>query len=316
MKPGVLFSYEYWGVSVYTGYFQMALEDFLVWRIAKIGEKPQTRMGALRFYSFPSDTVVLGYGQDTDAIKMRRPDFLLTRRITGGSHVQVGLNTLAYTFVVPRDGTFNYYEEMRAYYAEIVANGLKKLGIGPIAVDNKASIITVDGRIIASHAMFWGVQSALMHGLIILYPYDVDKIAERLVLQKRKIKNYFYSEYSALKKLPAVSIELKKKLVRSLLKPDVLKRIVADAILKQATGGKYKEERITREIINSSLELARQKYGGKLWIKDRLPPFTSNEVEAIPGEELDGDLKKNLGYCLFIQVPDEDFKNMTDPEEY
>jgi len=310
----VLFPYEYWGVSLYPGYIQMALEEFLLKDIAQKGVKPEKRTAAVRFYSFPQDTVVLGYAQDTDAVKKMDNSFLVTRRITGGSHVQTGQNTMAYTFVVPRDGTFTNYEEMRAYYAELVARALSRLGLGDVAVDNKASIITVKGRIIASHAMFWGVQSALLHGLIILQPYDVDKIAERVVLQKRTIGRYIYSEYKALKNLPALSVELEKRLVRSLLEPPNIYRVVADVILQEVTRSRYKEQRITKEVISRSLEIVRQKYGADHWVKFRQPPYTRDEVEEIPGEELSGPLKQNLGYCLFIQVPDEDFKNMTEPE--
>jgi len=35
----------------------------------------------------------------------------------------------------------------------------------------------------------------------------------------------------------------------------------------------------------------------------------------MPGEELDGPLKEKQGYCLYIQVPDKDFKHMAEPEE-
>lgn len=311
MKPEIIFPYEYWGITVLPGHVQMALEEFLIKRVANAGGKPKTRTAALRFFSFPEDTIVLGYGQDTDVVKKRDSSFLLTRRITGGSHIQTGTNTLAYTFVVPREGSFGNYEEMRAYYADLVARALKKLGIGPIEVDNKASIITVNGRIIASHAMFWGVRSALLHGLIILHPYDVDKIAERVVLQKRKIGNYFYSEYLALKKLPAVSMELEKELVRSLLRPEPLRKIVADAILEQVAGNRWKKQQIGTEVINESFELVRRKFGALPWVLERRPPYTKADVETIPGEELAGPLKRNQGYCLFSQVPDDDFKKMT-----
>lgn len=308
-----LFPYEYWGMEIFPSHLQMALEEFFIRRVAKLNERSHTRKAAVRFYSFPKDTIVLGYAQDTDIVRKEDSSFSLTRRVTGGSHVQTGVNTMAYMFVVPRDGTFRHYEEMRAYYADIVAIAFKKLGMRNVAVDNKASIITVNGRIVASHAMFWGVQSALLHGLIILQPYDVDMIAERVVLQKRRIGSVFYSEYSALKNLPAVSLELEKKLVRSLLTPPLIYRVVADAILKEATGGRYKEQRIQKEILAQATELQHKKFSSSPWIKERKPFYKKDEVEEIPGEELSGPLRKNLGYCFFSQVEDEDFKNMAEP---
>lgn len=309
-----LFPYEYWGITVLPGHMQMALEEFLIKDVALKSTNPERRNAAVRFFSFPKDTVVLGYAQDTDAVKKQDSSFLVTRRVTGGSHVQTGVNTMAYTFVVPRDGTFDNYEQMRAYYADLVARAFRRLGLGEVEVDNKASIITVHGRIIASHAMFWGVQSALLHGLIILQPYDVDRIAERVVLQRRTIDGYVYSEYRALKNLPALSRELERTFVRSLLEPPNIYRVVADAILKEVTGGRHREQRITREIMGQAFEAVRRKYGTEHWIGLRRPPYTKAEVEEIPGEELSGPLKQNLGYCLFIQVEDKAFKNMADPE--
>lgn len=49
------------------------------------------------------------------------------------------------------------------------------------------------------------------------------------------------------------------------------------------------------------------------WIEKRRPPFTKDRIEAIPFEELDGPLKKDLGYCMFLQVKDKDFKKIAEP---
>jgi len=311
MNSEILFRYENWGTHVFPSHINMALEEFLIKRIAD--EKLEKHLAAVRFYSFVNDSIVLGYAQDTDIIRKLERGVELTRRITGGSHVQTGPNTLAYTFVVPRDGNLKTIDEMRAYFAAKVAHALSKIGIYPIDVNNKASIITVNGRIIASHAMWWGLKSALLHGIIILSPYDVDKIVSRVVLQQRQIGNQIYSEYLALKHLPVVSEELTKRKVRLLLKPHFLRNIVADAILKEVTGNRYIKRTIDNRVIRTSLELFKKRYGEPLWIKEHKPEFTEEEVEEIPGEELAGPLKKNLCYCLFIQVPDEDFKIMSDP---
>ncbi len=292
----------------------MALEEFLIKRVATLGENPATTRAAVRFYSFPADTIVLGYAQSTDILKKEDPSFLVTRRITGGSHVQTGANTMAYAFVIPRDGRFSNYEEMRVYYADAVGRAFTDLGMDPIDVDNKASTIMINGRIIASHAMFWGVRSALMHGLIILQPYDVDKIAERVALQKRRIGKYFYPEYLALKRLPAVSVELRKKLVKSMLEPKILRQMIADAILKHVSGGRYTEQKITQGVIREAMRLVAAKYNVYPWVKERKPAYTAEEVEEIPGEDLAGPLKTGLGYCLFLQVQDADFKEMSEPE--
>ena len=56
------------------------------------------------------------------------------------------------------------------------------------------------------------------------------------------------------------------------------------------------------------------KHSSSVWLKKRNPPFTEKEIEEIPGEELDGRLKKNLGYCMYLQVKNRDFKRMTVPD--
>ncbi|MBI1978725.1 MAG: lipoate--protein ligase family protein [Candidatus Aenigmarchaeota archaeon] len=308
--PDRLFDYEHWGTGVLSADTNMALEEYLLKRVAE-----QKSFAAMRFYSFARDTIVLGYAQANDAVKRLDAGVELTRRITGGSHVQTGKNIVAYSFVVPRDGSFRHFEDMRAYYAERVANSLGNIGIESVTVDNKASTINVGGRIIASHAIFWGVNSALLHGLIHLTPYDVDRIAERVMLQQRQIGSHTYSEYAALKNLPTVATELNGRISGNRIKDHVLRQLVSDAISQEVTGGHFEKKQIDDNVMARSSELFQKRYGTPLWVNEHRPTFTPVEVEAIPGEELDGPLRKNLGYCLFIQVPDSDFKEMSEPVE-
>ncbi len=306
-----MFNYENWGLGVFPSQVNMALEQFMLKRVAE--QSPKEHVATTRFYSFVNPSIVLGYAQAPDVIKKLDPSVELVRRVTGGSHVQTGNNIVAYSFVVPRDGTFTHYEDMRAYYAECVASALEKIGIESVTVDNKASTINVDDRIIASHAIFWGVKSALLHGLIHLTPYDVDKIAERVLLQQRKIGNNYYSEYDALKNLPTVATSLNGNLPEDHKKLHVLRQTVSNSILAEVTGGNYEKRRIDDDVLKIASELYQQKHGTSLWVNEHRPTFTTKEVEAIPGEELDGKLREKLGYCLFIQVPDSDFKRMTQP---
>lgn len=306
-----LFNYEYWGFGVFEGGVNMALEEFLIQRIAR--HDPRKHIGAVRFYSFAADSIVLGYAQDTDVIRKLDSHVGLTRRMTGGSHIQTGPNTIAYTFVIPRDNTFATYEQMRTYYAQRVANALEKIGLGDITVDNPSSTINVGERVIASHAIWWGVKSALLHGLIILSPYDVDKIASRVFLAERSIDNKVYSEYVTLKNLPTVVTELEFRRSAPSLKHRILYGIISKAILDEVSGEGYLPYTINSSIIQQSYRFLAQRYGASQWVDKHQPVFTPQETEEIPGEELSGDLKKNLGYCLFIQVPDNKFKKMSDP---
>ncbi len=292
-----MFDYEYWGTGVFPAHVNMAIEEALAARVAQ-----QRTKAAIRFYGFPHDAIVLGYAQATDIIKNLH-GAELTRRITGGSHVQTGPNTIAYSFVVPRDGTFRTFEDMRAYYAERVASALEALGIDNVTVDNKASTIMVNDRIIASHAIWWGIERALMHGLLMMTPYDVNRVAARVAFQQRKIGNTYYSEYDALKNLATVGQET------ASARNDTLRALVSNAILAEVTKNMFERHAI------DTLPEAKRQYSASTWVSDHRPTFTPAEAEAIPGEELDGPLKKNLGYCLFLQVPDKDFKAMIGLQE-
>ena len=304
-----MFNYEYWGRGSFNAKVNMALEEFLLKRAAK-------KVAPVRFWDFSKDSVVLGYAQAPDVIKKFDNNFNTVRRITGGSHVHTGKNILSYTFAVPRDDSFRTFEDMRAYFADIVANGLEDIGIKNIVVDNKASTIKVDDKIIASHAIIWGVKSALLHGLIIIDPYDVNKVNERVVLSKRKIGSNIYTEYNAIKNIPVVS-QLLKNIAPKLdeeRRSELLKDMIAKAVLKRLTN-KYEQKIITPQIIIESLGIDQNKHKKEIWFEKRKPPFEKEDIEEIPGEELKGNLKKNLGYCLFIQTKNKDFKKMAEVDD-
>ncbi|MEM5802160.1 MAG: hypothetical protein QXQ18_02105 [Candidatus Aenigmatarchaeota archaeon] len=306
-----MYRYEYWGLGTFTAKINMALEEFFL-KKASLDNK-----ASIRFFDFQKDSVVLGYAQATDVIKKVDNSFEITRRPTGGSHVHVGNNILAYCFVVPRDGSFRNYEDMRAYFAEKVANALRELGVENVEVDNKASTIKIDEKVVASHAIIWGVKSALLHGLIIIDPYDVDKVSERVLLKSRKIGGKIYTEYSALKNIPAIS-KLLTNIAPNAKKEEknrVLKKIISDLILREVAKKDFVKKIIDEKIIERAKEIYNLKYGKQNWTISRIPPFTEDEVEKIPGEELKGPLKENLGYCLYIQTKDKDFKKMAEPLE-
>lgn len=301
-----MFKFEYWGNETLPANANMALEEFFLKRAAL------QNVASVRFFSVPKDSIVLGYAQATDVMKKFDNSFDITRRSTGGSHVQIGPNTMAYSFAVPRDGSFRTFEDMRAYFAQHVANALRDLGIESIDIDNRASTINVNEKVVASHAIIWGAESALLHGLIIIDPYDVDRIASRVALQTRKIGNRFYPEYSVLKNIPTVS-KLLNDLAPNLsgqCRTNALKEVVASTILKQVTGGKFLSKKICCKDIIEANELQKNKYNRSAWTRHRTPLFTKDNIEKIPGEELNGPLRKNLGYCLFSQVKNRDFKKM------
>ena len=304
-----MFDYELWQTQNYPIDVNMALEEYFLNYSAK------TKKATLRLWSVPNDAAVLGYSQATDVLKNPEHGFNVVRRASGGSHIQIGSNILAYTVTIPRDGTFKYYEDMRAYYAGKIASAFESLGITGIAVDNKASTINVGEKVIASHAIVWGVNSALLHGLIVIDPYNVDKLSNRLTLSSRKIGSNVYTEYSALKNIPAVS-----KLLDSFgenldknQRTEALKNMLGKEIAKTVAGNDFQKKGIDNKILAQADSLIQKKYGQERWTSLKKPAFTKEEIDEIPGEVLDGPLKKGLGYCLYIQVKNKDFKKMADP---
>lgn len=306
-----MYHYRYWGNHTLNAQDNMALEEYFL-RVAA-----DTKTAHIRFYDFDQDTVVLGYNQAPDAVKQWAPDFGVVRRGTGGSHVQVGGNILAYSFIIPRDGTFNKHPDFRAYYAELVANALENIGLKDIIVDNNASTIMTGNRVIASHALRWGARSALLHGIVMVTPYDVDKVMNRVYLGYRKIGNTIYTEESALRHIPT--------LIQSLpeIKPSAtpeqrehyFKQLLGESILQEVAGTNYQKEELTDTILAQARNQHSERYEQERWLKRRLPEFTPEEIEELPGETLNDKLKQGWGYCLYIQVPDKDFKHMADPED-
>lgn len=301
-----LFDYEYWGFNTQSISQNMALEEYLLER------SKSSNKATIRFWNVDKDAVVLGYAESDSAIKYRDQTFDITRRITGGSHVQFDENCLAYSFTVPRNAAFAHYDEMRNYFADKIGSALSSLGVGDIKTDNKASTINLDGKVVASHAIFWGVKSALMHGLVVIDPYNVDVIERRMNLSNRNLGKTVYSEYDALKNIPALSGVVKKYVDYSnkKLKRELVKKLVIKKILDGITAENYENKTLTTSLRDEADSMVANRHEGESWTKEREPPYTEKEVESIPGEELSGDLKKDLGYCLYLQVSDKDFASM------
>jgi len=306
-----MFPYVYLGNHVLGCRVNMSIEERML-RMAA-----EERVAPIRFYSFGQEGAVLGYAQSPASVKYRGTDFAVVRRITGGSHVYVGPNAFAYSVAIPRNGEFRTHGDMRAYFAESIAYAYADLGVKEIEVDNKASTINSNGSIVSSHAIIWGRDSALLHGILYADPLDVERVSQRVHLGERRIGSETYTEQQALQNIPAVSALISQ--INPNLPADarlrIARELLGSAILQRVTKGRYTNYPIDRDFVGNVTTLARQKFSSPVWTNDRLPPFSQQEVEEIPGEELAGELKKNLGYCLFLQVTDKDFKKMAQPKE-
>ncbi len=301
-----MYRYEDWGFTTLPPAEQMAVEEYMLDYTADTDDR-----GIALFYDFPHDSMVYGYAQQSGLRKAQVP---AVRRITGGSHIQVGPNTMAYSFAVPRNNQFADLEDMRGYYAGVVADALRSMGVPNVTVDNDASTILVNDRIIASHAINWGVDSALLHGLLLVDPYDADSVAQHLPLKTRKIGNHRYSEYDVLQHLPGLST-----VIDTSEKASQERRLR----LKQQTATAIKEELVQRNLpdinpvtgktVRTSHQTQGYKHRSEAWIRDRTPAFTPERIETIPYHPLQGELEDLRDYCLFIQTDDTDFKHMAAP---
>ncbi len=305
-----MFNYEYWGLNNLSISENMALEELM------LEESALRNVAGIRFWNVKKDSVVLGYGESPKNVKAGDASFDLARRITGGSHVEFDRACLAYTFTVPRDGSFRHYEGMRKYFAEHVASALTDLGIKEVYADNKASTINVGGKVIASHAIFWGVKSALLHGLLLVDHYNVEKIAERMILSKRKISGSVYDEADALRLAPVASELIKsgQPLSRE-EKAEFARRAISNKLLDSLTGGNHSKLLVSEKTVSRAEKLVKTAHTDSRWLDLRNPPYTKESAEAIPGEELNGPLRDGLGYCMYIEVADKDFKEMAVPKE-
>ncbi|MCL4388083.1 hypothetical protein M1567_02935 [Candidatus Marsarchaeota archaeon] len=304
-----MFNYEYWGLNDLSISDNMALEELM------LEDSASRNVAGIRFWNVKKDSVVLGYGESPNNVKARDASFDLARRITGGSHVEFDKACLAYTFTVPRDGSFRHYEDMRKYFAEHMASSLSDLGIKDVYADNKASTINVAGKVIASHAIFWGVKSALLHGLLLIDHYDVEKIAERMILSKRKISGSVYEEADALRLAPVASELVKSgSSIPQHEKAEFARRAISNKLLDSLTGGNHSKFFVSQKTISRAERLVSSTHTDSRWLDLRNPPYTKESAEAIPGEELNGTLKEGLGYCMYIEVSDKDFKEMAVPK--
>ena len=274
----------------------MALEEYSL-------QKSSEGAGHIRFFDMPKDVIVLGYAQSPDVHKQ---SIDIVRRVTGGSHVLFSENTMAYSISVPRDGSFKNHQDMRKEFLGKIEASFRNLGIDA-TTDLQASATYVDDKIIAGHAMIWGVESALIHGLINITPFDMIKMEKYVKLKSRKIGSNLYSEKDVISKLPAVSDFIKKDKAS---KNEICRKILIKSIVSEVTSGKHENKSIDNIIINQSIPLLEKRYGKEVWNLKHNPEFSPEQIEEIPGEELKGNLKKDLGYCYFTQVKDSDFKEM------
>ena len=94
---------------------------------------------------------------------------------------------------------------------------------------------------------------------------------------------------------------------------EALKSMVAEELLKTVAENNFESRKVDGKVLAEAHKLIQKKYGQEEWTNLKKPAFTEDEIEEIPGESLDGPLKKDLGYCLYIQVKDKDFRKMAEP---
>lgn len=289
--------FEFWGLEEFSAATNMGIDEHMMHYSA------ESNSSVIRFYTV-HDAMGIGYAEQLKILTKDKPTFEVFRRPTGGSHVQVDSSTLMYAFAAPRNGTFETYKSMRTYFDEQIAKGLRDLGISSALANVDAATIDIDGKVVGGDSMLWGVQSGLLQGLLVIDPYDVEKINERMQLKTRMIDGKVYREFDALKNLPAISTYLDDN------KKQTAKEIVADSILQRITGESHTEVKINDRILNEARKFVGKRYGRRSWLEKHKPTFKKDEIEESPREELQGPLSTRDGYCFYGLISDDEFKQM------
>lgn len=299
--------FEFWGIDEFSGTMNMGIDEYMTQCSS------ESNSSILRFYTV-RDAMGIGYGQRLKILK-DKPEFEIFRRITGGSQVQGDSSTLMYSLATPHE-TFESVRSLRTYIDERIAKGLRDLGISSAAADVDTATIDIDGKVVGGDSMIRGKKnefnenkSDLLQGILVINPYDVEKISKRMPLKSRIIDGEVYREYDALKNLPPISTCLD-----GVIKHDAME-LVTDSILQRLTGGSYKEVKQNNGFLNEAKKFVDRRYGRRSWLENQKPDYEKGEIEESPGEELQGPLKTREGYCFYVLVKDPEFKIMAQKEE-
>jgi len=111
------------------GYSNMAIDDYFISKTLKNNHVN----GLLRFYTFLSPTITIGYFQRTDIFskeKLNNEHISIIRRLTGGNAIYHDKYSFTYSIILNRD-IFNLKtnKDIYLFIANILKNGLLKLGI-------------------------------------------------------------------------------------------------------------------------------------------------------------------------------------------
>lgn len=264
--------FNYFGNGSHDMYTNMAAEEHMMSRVSREG------IPGLRLFTFDEPGIIIGYRQANDVTD----DLPVTRRMTPGSHVIVGDNTLGYSFCVP--STSKDVGKIRAHFAGQLAYALNDLGYDA-QEDNKASAIKIDGKIVAGHSMSGIGGSTLLHGFLVISPYE-RKILDSVNFY-RSVKGDGNVERRALENIPIISASI----------PNITK-----AILRRITDDEYET------VIDPPTDNEIAKYRDENWQNNAFPHIKN--MERFPQEDPNSRLFERGKYCIWSNISDEDLSRM------
>ena len=125
------------------GYLNMAIDDYFIAKILENNYEKNNIDGVLRFYTFSSPTITIGYFQKTDIFskeKLNNNRISIIRRLTGGNAIYHDKYSFTYSIILNRDIlNLKTNKDIYLFTAKILKDGLLKLGIDTIIEDTTST---------------------------------------------------------------------------------------------------------------------------------------------------------------------------------
>ena len=284
-------NFEYWGLDRESSPQTQISTDYLM-----MNRCSETGMPVLRMYCYPEETIVLGRHQHPSIIREGKSDTI--RRYTGGTATLEKPDDLcwAVAFPIAPNGHKNPLAG-KTYYGNKVAKSLSYPGFAAVS-DPASSTIQINGRVVGGYATCMKEGIALIHGNIVITPFDAEKIDRTIHLRERVVRNITYAEKDAIDRIPALSKR----------KNGISMTDVAEKLLDSMTGGFY----IQNTPNSSAVKELETFHRTDDWVLDGR--HVDNVVAL--GEESFRRMLNRTGHCFYCEVGDDDFAMMASDDFY
>jgi lipoate-protein ligase A len=243
------------------GFKNMALDEAILNQTIK-GESSNT----IRFYKWNPSTVSIGRHQslsaEVDMIRLKKLNFNVVRRITGGGAVfHDSIREITYSIVCP----IKFLKELNAHSVleqfELIehgiVNGLTYYGLKPVKGVIHCPAIFLDGKKFSGNAQLRKKNCILQHGTILL---EIDPELMYSVLRAP----YNVSKSRMVKSVYAKCVGIKEKLI------NYEETSFVNSLRKgfeKTLHINLKEGIYTQEELNLAEKLEKEKYSNQKWLK-------------------------------------------------